>query len=478
MTAPTPESQGHSGRTRSSMPASFAAAARACLGTGLVAAMAVVASGQSEVPRLLHDQSLERIPEAARYEVDGILFGWKVCTLSDIDGDGVRDWAVGVPGAWIDGEARGCVLFLSGSDQRVLKRIDGEMGNDWFGSSIQNVGDLDGDGIDDLAIGMFDFLMSQKARVTLVSGSDGKVLKQIPGYARAVGRVDHPQHGPRLLLSGFHVEFEPKFGLVAASKSSLDSKEPVEVVQEWRPGEGSRVVPVTDEAGRVGSQVILYRERPTESIRLTEAHDLDSGSVLAIPDCGRESLAARPAVAQRADFDQDGTPDVAVSLAACNSDFGTVVMYSGRSGKPMLELGLLTKPRPPLARGRQFGGSMVLVGDIDGDRHTDLIVAANHGIPDSGALYAYSGTDGRMFWSRSGDTLINLGTSMDVLDDLDGDGVREVLVGCVYNQFTGRFYANGSLRVFSGKTGKQLTIVYEQDFPELAAPRPAKKEGK
>ena len=95
---------------------------------------------------------------------DGDVFGRSVASLGDLDGDGVGDLAVGAIGDDDGGSQRGAVwvLFLN-SDGTVKshQKISDTEGNftgalddeDSFGNSITWLGDLDGDGVGDLAVG-------------------------------------------------------------------------------------------------------------------------------------------------------------------------------------------------------------------------------------------------------------------------------------------------------------------------------------
>ncbi len=94
----------------------------------------------------------------------GDLFGWSVASLGDLDGDNVGDLAVG---AWFDddgGTDRGAVwvLFLNKngtvkSHQKISDTEGGFTGKlhdrDSFGGSAASLGDLDGDGVGDVAVG-------------------------------------------------------------------------------------------------------------------------------------------------------------------------------------------------------------------------------------------------------------------------------------------------------------------------------------
>ncbi|MCH8164582.1 MAG: FG-GAP repeat protein, partial [Planctomycetes bacterium] len=94
----------------------------------------------------------------------GDSFGSSLASLGDLDGDGVGDLAVGATGDDDGGAFHGAVwvLFLNSdgtvkAHQKISDTQGGFTGNlgiqDWFGSSLASLGDLDGDGAGDLAVG-------------------------------------------------------------------------------------------------------------------------------------------------------------------------------------------------------------------------------------------------------------------------------------------------------------------------------------
>jgi len=95
---------------------------------------------------------------------NGDRFGSAVASPGDLNDDGVADLAVGAPGDDAGGTDRGAVwmLFLNADgkvrlQQKISDSAGGFGGNlkdgDEFGSAVASIGDLDGDGVADLAVG-------------------------------------------------------------------------------------------------------------------------------------------------------------------------------------------------------------------------------------------------------------------------------------------------------------------------------------
>ncbi len=150
-------------------------------------------------------------------------FGRSVCRLGDLDGDGNVDLAVGASEDDDGGVNRGAVwiLFLNTdgtvqAEQKVSSTAGGFVGllgnSDEFGFSLSRLGDLDGDGTEDLAVGTpFDDGggSNQGALWVLFLDVDGTV-KAEQKIAEAVGGF------------GGILDPEDAFGISASSLGDLD----------------------------------------------------------------------------------------------------------------------------------------------------------------------------------------------------------------------------------------------------------------
>jgi len=89
---------------------------------------------------------------------DGDQFGWSVVNMGDLDGDGVNDLAVGERA---DETVHIIFMNTDGSVDSTIE-INSSTTNgpsldndDHFGESVENIGDLDGNGVNDLAVGEY-----------------------------------------------------------------------------------------------------------------------------------------------------------------------------------------------------------------------------------------------------------------------------------------------------------------------------------
>ncbi len=112
-------------------------------------------------------------------------FGGVVAALGDLDGDGKGEIAIAAPGT--EDQTRtlpGELLVYSGATGKELRRWTGSQPGELYGRMVVAAGDLDADGVDDVAIGAPWYhreSASRVGRVELRSGRTGSVLGELFG---------------------------------------------------------------------------------------------------------------------------------------------------------------------------------------------------------------------------------------------------------------------------------------------------------
>jgi hypothetical protein len=92
------------------------------------------------------------------------------------------------------------------------------------------------------------------------------------------------------------------------------------------------------------------------------------------------------------DTNADGVPDVIAGAPGS----GYAYVYSGRDGKQLLKLG-------SGVAADAFGRHTTSAGDLNGDKHDDVLVGAPGAREGAGAAYVYSGKDGALLLTLAGE---------------------------------------------------------------------------
>jgi len=109
-------------------------------------------------------------------------FGFAVARLDDLDGDGRADLGVGAPG-FDDGRGRVLVFGSTTVYRQPIRQWTGDSARGRFGRALAAAGDLEGDGIGDVAIGAPGIGANGDApgSVRVLSGADGAVVLAADG---------------------------------------------------------------------------------------------------------------------------------------------------------------------------------------------------------------------------------------------------------------------------------------------------------
>jgi len=323
-------------------------------------------------------------------------FGVSVCSLGDLDGDGTTDLAVGSYRDDDGGSDVGAVwiLFLDPDGSvKALQKISALEGGfplalrsqDSFGWAVKSIGDLDGDGVPDLAIGS----SRDDNGESLISRDYGALylcFLRRDGTVRTARKL-----GAGTPLLGPEVRPHDRFGSDVCPLGDLN-------------GDGIGEIAVgafADEPGKVGRVWVLGLRRDG-SLASQREIGLGTGGFTGALDLGDRfgmSLAAD-------DLDGDGVRDLFIG-AAGDDDGGT---DTGAIWACLLSAdGSVRAAEKVSARVGGFGGavhtddwfgvSCATLGDVDGDGVSDLAVGAyrdDEGGYDRGAawvLFRWGGTD-------------------------------------------------------------------------------------
>ncbi len=372
------------------------------------------------------------------------VFGRAVANIGDLDGDGVNDIAVGAYQDDDGGADFGAVwiLFLNldgtvKNHQKIsdlMPNFTGQLGGfDFLGASITTVGDLDGDGVQDIVVGAHyddDGGVDKGALYVFFLNTNGTI--------KAFQKISDTQGG---FPSGV-LDNGDRFGVAVTNLGDMDGDAIPDIA----------VGAVFDDDGGAnkGAIHILFLNnngtvKAHQKISSTAgnfAGILDNGDefgiVSAIEDLDGDGVTD---LAVGAYFDDDGGADRgAVWILFLNND-GTVKAHQKISNTQGNFNGILDDVD-------RLGFSVASIGDVNRDRLPDLAVGANlddDGGSDRGAVWMIclnqDGTvkEHRKISATAGDFTgvlddgDNFGMAVSGLGDLDGNGVNDIVVGAYHD---------------------------------------------
>lgn len=115
----------------------------------------------------------------------GSQYGGAITNAGDQNGDGAEDLYVGAPLAFSN---LGAIFVQSGSDGSILRTVQSDIGFTTFATSLATVGDIDGDGLADVAVGAPGYRSGSipVGRVLLIRSSDGTIATQLAGVGSGI----------------------------------------------------------------------------------------------------------------------------------------------------------------------------------------------------------------------------------------------------------------------------------------------------
>ena len=326
-------------------------------------------------------------------------FGRAVTRVGDLNGDGVADLVVGAPYDDSNGTNAGAIYLVSGATHLIIGHVYGATPFDDFGFALDGMGDMNADGLEDVAVGAPLWDSVNSANVGIVYKVSGLALRN-SSSGWALGAVAGILPGERLgtsVLAGLNLDGDLDRDLVAgAPYADFVNSADVGVVRVY---DGTTLAIKNSYYGAAGDFF---------------GWKLDGGL----------------------DYDGDGHPDVIVGapysdITGTNS--GRVVVLSGYDLYTQLGVQEIYDWPGPRANSL-FGSAVLACYDVNDDGSNDILVGASGYVPllfgnDNGAVMIYSGETGDRLGTLYGDADEFLGDALErTLTDLDSDGARDFVV--------------------------------------------------
>lgn len=298
-------------------------------------------------------------------------YGPALADAGDVDADGVPDFVLGRAGSGLAPQG-GRVEVRSGLDGALIFGVDGAGEWDQLGSSVAGLGDVDGDGFDDVAAGAAQLSGNPETGYVLVlGGPDGHLLYELDGP----------------LLLG-------QFGLAVAAIDDVD-------------GDGV-------------SELAVAEPRVTPAH--VYVHSGATGALLSTATTPTFAFAAR--LANAGDFDGDGHGDYAWWQLATGPE--AITVRSGTTGAKLAQWEATISPMP--AQG--LAGA-----DFSGDGLVDVAFSVQELVPlgQASVVRVYSGAPGHPllheFTSAEGALGSGFGVMLSAFGDADLDGAADLAIG-------------------------------------------------
>ena len=363
----------------------------------------------------------------------GDWYGNSMTNIGDLNGDDVQDLAVGAYGDDTGGTERGVVhihfMNTDGSIDSTVEITDSTTNGptlsneDWYGSSITSIGDLNGDGVEDLAVGAYGDDEGGSARGAVhisFMNTDGSIDSTVEINSSTT-------NGPTLSNGEY-------YGGSIANIGDLN-------------GDGVQDLAVGASDGGDSSKGEIHIHFMNTDGSIDSTVEINSsttnGPTLSNGDWYGSSITSM------GDLNGDGVQDLAVGAYGDDTggtERGVVhihFMNTDGSIDSTVEITDSTTNGPTLSNEDWYGSSITSIGDLNGDGVEDLAVGAygdDEGGSARGAVHiSFMNTDGSIdstveinSSTTNGPTLSNdeyYGGSVANIDDLNGDGLQDLVVG-------------------------------------------------
>ncbi len=387
------------------------------------------------------------------FVIDGVLYinhdiGYSVSGVGDVNGDGIDDILIGSPGSNDGVTGQTYVIFGSKLKWPKILNIKNLNGNNGFtingfylgqqsGKSVSGVGDVNGDGINDVLIGCYDINIVGQSYVIF---GDQKGWPAVIDLFNING------------LNGF---------IINGVKQDLDARPSVVAHAGDVNGDGIDDVLIGGPGAnnQIGQNYIVFgsKQQWPKTISLTSLNGTNGFTMNGInqgDDCGYSLNGI-------GDVNNDGIDDIIIGAPFANNRIGqSYVVFGSRQRWPkVIDFFSFNATRGFTINGinedDSSGMSVAGAGDVNNDGIDDILIGvplAQNGAGQACILFGTNRTwpavinlselDGFNGFTVNGiDWGDQIGRSLAGRVDINGDSVDDILIGAPYaDSYTGKIY--------------------------------------
>ncbi len=361
-------------------------------------------------------------------------FGRVVSRAGDVNGDGTPDWVISIPSinnVETNGESRSAARVYSGADATVLYTIYSNAPGDDLGIAVSELDDINSDGYDDFLIGA-PGINDDTGSVIVASGLDGSTLYSFDGdtvglrfgyQLNNAGDVNNDGYEDILISS----ESTNKAGRVFVYDGFDGSLIYEYSGQNAYDSFGSAINTAGDLNQDGYADFIIgipYANSTANDSGAVEVYSGADGSLLYSYDGDGAGDVFGSAVADAGDVNNDGYNDFIVGAIQLYTQAvrGYTRVYSGYDGT-------ILHTFTGEYNAESLGRDVSRAGDINGDGYGD-VMTSSRASGDKGTVIIFSGATGQPLYRFRGDDVGDgLGKSISLVGDIEQDGYEDILVG-------------------------------------------------